>query len=334
MRTSNQKSAYFSKLTNIEIITPPEVVLFQNLLTSTKFCSKLNCWQDAAFSFNETTLTLNALENQVKLQEKIFISCSLNFKYSLVSVYHAAMGEITEGIFKPDDDSLPEVELSKLEAGEVTLTRKPHLHKFLQTFWPIYYQDKVSFTCKDTTAIKINGLDQKCNSAIHFQVRPQSLQIKDGEDIWTHTSANSTTFFLKSLDWDFNDWPKAIQKVNLWTKEPSDPHIFDVISEHLKAMSPIESGLWASLGAVCLITIMSIPWFCYCFCPGALKSCLPACCSSCLIRQVNERIFTQRELRLALALMKASNEPSAPTLEQESLPLNPLNPVATNPVQD
>ena len=30
----------------------------------------------------------------------------------------------------------------------------------------------------------------------------------------------------------------------------------------------------------------------------------------------------------------ASNEPSAPTLEQESLPLNPLNPVATNPVQD
>ena len=107
-----------------------------------------------------------------------------------------------------------------------------------------------------------------------------------------------------------------------------------MISEHLKSMSPIESGLWASLGAVCLVTILSIPWVCYCFCPGALKACLPACCSTCLIRQVNERIFTQRELRLALALMKASNEPSAPTLEQESLPLNPLNPVATNPVQD
>ena len=103
MSISSQISAYFSKLRNIEIITPAEGELFQNLLTNTKFCSQLNCWQDAAFSFNDTSITLNALENQVNLQEKIFISCSLNFKYSLVSVYHAAMGEIEEGIFKPDD---------------------------------------------------------------------------------------------------------------------------------------------------------------------------------------------------------------------------------------
>ena len=195
MSISSQKSAYFSKLRNIEIITPPEVELFQNLLTTTKFCSQLNCWQDAAFSFNDTSITLNAIENQVNLQKKIFISCSLNFKYSLVSVYHASMGEIEEGIFKPDDDSLPQVELSKLEAGEVTLTRKPHQHEFIQILWPIYYQDKVSFTCKDTTDIKIDGLDQKCNSAIHFQTRPQSLQIKNGDDIWTHTSSKSRLGF-------------------------------------------------------------------------------------------------------------------------------------------
>ena len=96
-------------------------------------------------------------------------------------------------------------------------------------------------------------------------------------------------------------------------------------------MSPIESGLWTSLGVVILVTLLSIPWFCYCFCPGALKACMPACCSNCLIQQVNERIFTQRELRLALALMKASNEPSAPTQEPENIPLNPVVP---NPVQD
>ena len=191
--------------------------LFQALLTTTKFCSQLSCWQDAAFSFNDTSITLNAIYNQVNLQKKIFISCSLNFKYSLTSVYHASIGEILDGIYKPDDDTLPQVELAKLEAGEVTLTRKPHQHEFIQILWPIYYQNKVSFSCKDTTDIKIDGLDQKCNSAIHFQTRPQSLQIKNGDVIWTHTSSNPTTFFLKSLDCDFNDWPKSIPPSDLPT---------------------------------------------------------------------------------------------------------------------
>ena len=114
-------------------------------------------------------------------------------------------------------------ELSKLEVGEVTLTRKPHQHEFIQILWPIYYQNKVSFTCKDTTDIKIDSLDQKCNSAIHFQTRPQSLQINNGDDIWTHTSSNPTTFFLKSLDWDF--WPRSIPKSVLKTSELS-AHLF------------------------------------------------------------------------------------------------------------
>ena len=78
--------AYFAQLRNLKITTPPDVKLFQALLTNTKYCVKLNCWQDAAFSFNESTITLNAISNKVNLQQKIFISCSLNFKYDLTSV--------------------------------------------------------------------------------------------------------------------------------------------------------------------------------------------------------------------------------------------------------
>ena len=111
--------------------------------------------------------------------------CTLNFKYDLTSVYHGSIGEISEdGIFKPDDNTLPQVELSTLEAGQVTLKRKPNKHEIIQLVWPIYYEDKVSFSCRETTEIKINGLAQKCNTAIHFQARPKSLQIKDGDDVW------------------------------------------------------------------------------------------------------------------------------------------------------
>ena len=81
------------------------------------------------------------------------------------------MGSIKNGIYKPDDESLPQGELSTLEAGQVTLTRKPHQHVFIQLLWPVYYADKVSFTCKDATEIKINGETQKCNQAIHFQTK-------------------------------------------------------------------------------------------------------------------------------------------------------------------
>ena len=46
-----------------------------------------------------------------------------------------------------------------------------------------------------------------------------------------------------------------------------------------------------------------------------------------LFDQAGERnIFTQRELRLALALMKASNAPSAPVQEPENIPSNPIVP--------
>ena len=165
-------SSQFAQLRNLKITTPPDVELFQALLTNTKYCVKLNWWQDAAFSFNESTITLNAISNEVNLQQKIFISCTLNFKYGLTSVYHGSMRGIQDGIYKPDDDTLPQVELSTLEAGQVTLTRKPHQHEFIQLLWPIYYQDKVSFSCKETTEIKIDGLTQKCNTAIHFQARP------------------------------------------------------------------------------------------------------------------------------------------------------------------
>ena len=107
MSISSQKRAYFSQLKNLKIETPSDVKLFQALLTNTKYYDKLKCWQDAAFSYNESTITLNAISNQINLQQKIFISCSLNFKYGLTSVYHGSMGGIQDGIYKPDDETLP-----------------------------------------------------------------------------------------------------------------------------------------------------------------------------------------------------------------------------------
>ena len=89
-------------------------------------------------------------------------------------------------------------------------------------------------------------------------------------------------------------------------------------------MSPIESGLWSSLAVVILVSILSIPAFCFCLCPGVLKACMPACCSNCLFKQVNDKIFNNRELRMALALMHAQNNPSAPVAESFNLPLHPM----------
>ena len=207
MSISSQKSAYFSQLKTLKIEIPSDVELFQALLTNTKYCDKLKCWQDAAFSYNSSTITLNAISSQIVLQPKIYISCSLNFKYGLTSVYHSSMGSIHDGIYKPDDDSLPHVELSTLEAGQVTLTIQPHHHEFIKFLWPVYYAVKVSFTCKDATEIKINGETQKCNQTIHFQTRPKSLQINEGDNIWTHTDSHPTTFFLQALTGLLNHGP-------------------------------------------------------------------------------------------------------------------------------
>ena len=147
----------------------------------------------------------------------------------------------------------------------------------------------------------MNGLTQKCNQAIHLQSRPKSL-----------------------LDWSFEPWTKTIPPVKLWSSNPSDPHIFEIISEHLKSMSPIESGLWSGLAVVILVSLLSIPAFCFCFCPGALKMCMPACCSNWLFKHIDDKIFNNRELCMALAIMQAQNTPSAPVAEAESLPLNPM----------
>ena len=144
------------------------------------------------------------------------------------------MGSIHDGIYKPDDDSLPHVELSTLEAGQVTLTIQPHHHEFIKFLWPVYYAVKVSFTCKDATEIKINGETQKCNQTIHFQTRPKSLQINEGNNIWTHTDIHPTTLFLQALNRSFKPWTKQIPPVKLWSSNPSNPHIFEVINEHLK----------------------------------------------------------------------------------------------------
>ena len=73
-------------------------------------------------------------------------------------------------------------------------------------------------------------------------------------------------------------------------------------------MSPIESGLWSSLAVVILVSLLSIPAF----------------CSNCLFKHVNDKNVNNRELRMALAIMQAQNTPSAPVAEAESLPLNPM----------
>jgi hypothetical protein len=130
-------------------------------------------------------------------------------------------------------------------------------------------------------------------------------------------------FFLQALDWSFEPI-KQTTSINLWSSDTTNPHIFEIISEHLKSMSPIESGLWSTLAVIIIVTILGIPILCFCLCPSVLKACLPGCCSSCLFKKVNDKIFSQRELTMALALLHAQNDPSAPAPENVNLPLNPM----------
>ena len=81
---SNQKSSYFSSLKSLDIKTPDDIKLFQNLLTNKKFCRGLRCYKDAIFSFNKSTITLSAIQTQIQLQQKLYVSCNLNFKYDIV----------------------------------------------------------------------------------------------------------------------------------------------------------------------------------------------------------------------------------------------------------
>ena len=110
------------------------------------------------FSYNTSILTLNSVTRQITLKPKVFVSCTLNFQYGQTSVYHGSMGSIEEGIYRPDDDSLPSVEITTLEARQVALTRKAHPQEYIQSLWPVFYADKVSFTCKDAIKIKISNM--------------------------------------------------------------------------------------------------------------------------------------------------------------------------------
>ena len=62
--------------------------LVQALLRKTKHCEEIECWSDAIFSYNVSTLTINAVSRQIILAPKVFISCTLNFLHDLTSVYH------------------------------------------------------------------------------------------------------------------------------------------------------------------------------------------------------------------------------------------------------
>jgi hypothetical protein len=311
MQISNQKSSYFSNLKALEIQTPADILLFQHLLTNKKYCKNLQCYKDAIFNFNKTVITLNAISTQIYLQQKLYISCNLNFKYNIVSIYHGSVGAVLDDTFTPDDLNLPPVQLSKLEAGLSTLTRKPDMQEFLQdVIWPVYSDSKVSFSCKIKTKLKINGKMESCNQAIHFISKPDTVQMLDGEDVWVHTDSHPKTFFLQALDWSFEP-TKQTTSINLWSSDTTNPHIFEVISEHLKSMSPIESGLWSSLAVIIIVSLLSIPVCCFCLCLAVLKACMPGCCSNCLFKTVNDKIFSQRELTMALALLHAQNDPSA-----------------------
>ena len=92
------------------------------------------------------------------------------------------MGSIEKAIYRPDDGSLPSVEMATFEAGQVALTRKAHPQEYIQNLWPVFYADKVSFTCKDAIKIKINEKSTTCNQAIHFIEKPTTLQINDVND--------------------------------------------------------------------------------------------------------------------------------------------------------
>ena len=324
MQISSQKSSYFSSLKSLDIQTPPDISLFQNLLTNKKYCRGLRCFKDAIFDFNKTTITLNAISTQIQLQQKLYISCNLNFKYNIVSIYHGSMGDVEDGTYTPDDQNIPPVQLSKLEAGLSTLTRKPEIQEFLNNvIWPIYFDSKVSFSCKTNTKLKINDKIEPCNQAIHFMQKPNTVQMLQGENIWVHTDSHPKTFFLQALDYSFEP-TKQTTSINLWSSDTTNPHIFEIISEHLKSMSPIESGLWSTLAVIIIVSLLGIPILCFCLCPAVLKACMPGCCSNCLFKTVNDKIFSQRELTMALALLHAQNDPSAPAPENVNLPLNPM----------
>jgi hypothetical protein len=139
-----------------------------------------------------------------------------------------------------------------------------------------------------------------------------------------HTDHHPQTFFLQSLDWSFEPWTQQIPSVNIWSTDTTNPHIFEVISEHLKSMTPIESGLWSSLAVIIVVSLLSIPICCFCLCPSVLKACMPTCCSNCLFKTINDQIFSHRELTMALALLHPQNDPSAPAAENVNLPLNPM----------
>ena len=76
------------------------------------------------------------------------------------------MGDAEDGTYTPDDQNIPPVQLSKLEAGLSTMTRKPEIQEFLNNvIWPIYFDSKVSFSCKTNTKLKINDKIESCNQA-------------------------------------------------------------------------------------------------------------------------------------------------------------------------
>ena len=106
------------------------------------------------------------------------------------------MGSITDGLYEPDDGSLPAVQITNLYEGKAALTRQPSKQEFIQSLWPIFSGDKVSFTRKDLISIMVNDKKVTCNQAIHFINKPKTLKIND-DNIWQHTDSHPNTFFCK-----------------------------------------------------------------------------------------------------------------------------------------
>ena len=67
--------------------------------------------------------------------------------------------------------------------------------------WPVFYADKVSFTCKNPIKIKINEKSTTCSQAIHFIEKPTTLNLNDVNDnVWKHVDSHPITFFIQALD--------------------------------------------------------------------------------------------------------------------------------------
>ena len=93
--------------------------------------------------------------------------------------------------------------------------------------------------------------------------------------------------------------------------------------EHFKIMGSIESGLMGTLGSIFLITFCLTPLICFFCCPKCQKQCIPRICCECFHKRIDNRIFKQNEVDMALALLR-NNQPTNAQNQQPTAPTAPF----------